>query len=250
MTWDDFPNGRWGSAFSPTYGDLTDYYLFRRIHEPDVLALRKKQWGEPKTYEEVGNIFVNFCTGKIDRLPWCEMPIQAETMRIANDIVNLNKNGFWTINSQPQINGANSADPQVGWGGAGGYVYQKAYIEFFTTKDRLQSLMGRLKDFPTLSFQAVNAKGEMEASFKERFLSAVTWGVFPGKEIVQPTVVDSDSFMIWREEAFQLWFDEWRVLYDEKSPSYEMLTKLHDELYLVNIVEHDYVNGNIFRIFS
>ena len=27
---------------------------------------------------------------------------------------------------------------------------------------------------------------------------AVTWGVFAGKEILQPTVVDPVSFMIWK----------------------------------------------------
>ena len=27
---------------------------------------------------------------------------------------------------------------------------------------------------------------------------AVTWGVFPGKEIVQPTVVDSNAFQYWK----------------------------------------------------
>lgn len=29
-------------------------------------------------------------------------------------------------------------------------------------------------------------------------VNAVTWGVFPGKEIVQPTVVDAQSFGIWK----------------------------------------------------
>jgi methylenetetrahydrofolate reductase (NADPH) len=28
--------------------------------------------------------------------------------------------------------------------------------------------------------------------------NAVTWGVFPGKEIVQPTVVDPISFVSWK----------------------------------------------------
>ena len=28
--------------------------------------------------------------------------------------------------------------------------------------------------------------------------NAVTWGVFPGKEIVQPTVVDPISFLSWK----------------------------------------------------
>jgi methylenetetrahydrofolate reductase (NADPH) len=27
---------------------------------------------------------------------------------------------------------------------------------------------------------------------------AVTWGVFAGREIIQPTVVDPVSFMIWK----------------------------------------------------
>lgn len=29
--WDEFPNGRWGDARSPAYGEITDYYLaFKR----------------------------------------------------------------------------------------------------------------------------------------------------------------------------------------------------------------------------
>lgn len=32
----------------------------------------------------------------------------------------------------------------------------------------------------------------------ERQSNAVTWGVFAGSEIIQPTVVDPDSFMIWK----------------------------------------------------
>jgi methylenetetrahydrofolate reductase (NADPH) len=27
MTWDEFPNGRWGDARSPAFGDLSDYHL-------------------------------------------------------------------------------------------------------------------------------------------------------------------------------------------------------------------------------
>lgn len=36
-------------------------------------------------------------------------------------------------------------------------------------------------------------------------VNALTWGVFPGREIVQPTVVDPASFRTWKEEAFELW---------------------------------------------
>ena len=33
----------------------------------------------------------------------------------------------------------------------------------------------------------------------------MTWGVFPGQEVQQPTVVDSQAFMAWKDEAFALW---------------------------------------------
>ena len=36
---------------------------------------------------------------------------------------------------------------------------------------------------------------------------AVTWGVFPGKEIVQPTVVDPISFEFWKV-SINFWFCE------------------------------------------
>lgn len=39
------------------------------------------------------------------------------------------RGGFLTINSQPRVNAARSDDPTFGWGGIGGYVYQKAYVE-------------------------------------------------------------------------------------------------------------------------
>ena len=28
QTWNEFPNGRWGSSHSPAFGELKDYYLF------------------------------------------------------------------------------------------------------------------------------------------------------------------------------------------------------------------------------
>lgn len=31
--------------------------------------------------------------------------------------------------------------------------------------------------------------------------NAVTWGIFPGREVIQPTVVDPVSFMFWKVPA-------------------------------------------------
>ncbi len=33
-------------------------------------------------------------------------------------------------------------------------------------------------------------------------VNAVTWGVFPAREVVQPTVVDPQSFLVWKARAF------------------------------------------------
>uniref|UniRef100_A0A1I7WPC6 SCP domain-containing protein n=1 Tax=Heterorhabditis bacteriophora TaxID=37862 RepID=A0A1I7WPC6_HETBA len=40
---------------------------------------------------------------------------------------------------------------------------------------------------------------------------AVTWGVFPGAEIAQPTVVDPLSFRAWKDEAYDMWIKNWFV---------------------------------------
>lgn len=53
---------------------------------------------------------------------------------------------------------------------------------------------------------------------------AVTWGVFPGREILQPTVVDPESFLVWKDEAFALWNVQWAKLYPENSRSREVKT--------------------------
>jgi methylenetetrahydrofolate reductase (NADPH) len=32
--------------------------------------------------------------------------------------------------------------------------------------------------------------------------NAVTWGVFPGKEITSPTIIERDSFIAWKVNSF------------------------------------------------
>jgi methylenetetrahydrofolate reductase (NADPH) len=250
MSWDDFPNGRWGDNFSPTFGSLNDYYIFRRTLDPTVRQNRLKILGSPTTEVDVSKVFVKFCQGEINWLPWCEMPIQIETGRIVEQIVKINRNGYLTINSQPQINGAASDAPDVGWGGPGGLVYQKAYIEFFTSREKLEQLRQKAAKFPSISFHAINRRGEAYSTQDKNAVTAVTWGVFPGREIIQPTVVDARSFRIWKDEAFGLWLEEWRSLYAKQSDQWKLLTWIHDNYFLVNIVENDFVNGNIYKFFD
>jgi methylenetetrahydrofolate reductase (NADPH) len=56
----------------------------------------------------------------------------------------LNENKLFTINSQPRVNAAKSTDLKFGWGPENGYVYQKAYVEFFVHKDLIQKLVDYL----------------------------------------------------------------------------------------------------------
>jgi hypothetical protein len=55
--------------------------------------------------------------------------------------------------------------------------------------------------------EVVNKSGSVNfTNIKDKRPVAVTWGVFPGKEIIQPTVVDPIAFKSWRPEvSYQEW---------------------------------------------
>ena len=69
--------------------------------------------------------------------------------------------------------------------------------------------------------------------------NAVTWGVFPGREIIQPTVVESGAFLAWKDEAFELW-NQWGLLYPEQSQSKLLLEQLKYTYFLVNLVDNSF----------
>ena len=58
------------------------------------------------------------------------------------------------INSQPAVNAAPSSDVVHGWGAKrNGFVFQKAYIEFFCSPLRMQQLLERIPAHQTLTWQ-------------------------------------------------------------------------------------------------
>lgn len=222
-TWDEFPNGRWGDSRSPAYGELSHAHLFPRH---TVVGGRERFlsfWGESLLEErEVFEVFARYIEGKIPMLPWCEMALQEETSVISAQLAALNRSGFLTINSQPAVNAASSSHPVFGWGGAGGLVYQRAYVEFFASSRLLSALMRVMDRHPSLALHAVNAdKHAVDSGVYS--VTALTWGVFPNKEILQPTIFDPASFRVWSEEAFQLWEEVWIALYDSESASGRLL---------------------------
>eukprot|EP00274_Cyanoptyche_gloeocystis_P002473 CAMPEP_0196654086 /NCGR_PEP_ID=MMETSP1086-20130531/3764_1 /TAXON_ID=77921 /ORGANISM="Cyanoptyche gloeocystis , Strain SAG4.97" /LENGTH=53 /DNA_ID=CAMNT_0041985637 /DNA_START=9 /DNA_END=167 /DNA_ORIENTATION=+ len=53
-----------------------------------------------------------------------------------------------------------------------------------------------------MTYMAVDHKGTLVSNCNKASVNAVTWGVFPAKEVLQPTVVDARSFLAWKDEAF------------------------------------------------
>lgn len=253
-TWDDFPNGRWGDNRSPAFGDLSQYHLLggggwsSASHRKEAAS----RYGEVKSFDDVVEVFTRFQKGDLKRLPWSEAEeLATETSVISAPLVWLNRNGLLTINSQPRVNAAPSIDVTVGWGSPGGYVYQKAYIEFFAKPHHVDALFEAAKSHPSLTVYAARSDNdELRTNAKMQTTCAVTWGVFPDREILQPTVVDPQSFTVWKNEAFSVWTNVWADLYEEDSPSRGVLKEMQQTLYLVNVVDNDYVGGDLFGIFK
>lgn len=101
----------------------------------------------------------------------------------------------------------------------------------------------------SLNYYAINAQGHTYTSGMKG-VTAVTWGVFPNREIVQPTVFDPNAFAVWSQEAFQLWTAMWASLYDDESHSNELIHHVHDTYFLVAIVDNDYMVDNLWSLFD
>jgi len=250
--WDEFPNGRWGKSDSPAFGELKDYYLFYLASQSPKSELLK-MWGEELTCEQdVWNVFdcyigkkPNKSGVKVERTPWCDGNMSEETNLISEQLSKVNKLGVLTVNSQPSANCVPSDDPILGWGSPGGYVFQKAYLEFFTSEENVLALLQVLGRFPGVNFQVVNKTGLINyTNIKSRKPLAVTWGVFPGQEILQPTIVDPVAFDHWRSEAFGLWTEQWGKLYEADSVSRKIIDSISESYYLVNLVDNDFPKGN------
>ena len=248
-TWDDFPNGRFGDARSPAYGEIDGYGV--SIHMSITQAVRL--WGHPKTRQDINDLFIKHIRGELAAIPWSEEELMAESSTIKPQLLDLNSKGWWTVASQPAVNGFRSEESTFGWGPANGFVFQKSFVEFFlpaaswkTLHDKLIS--AEIKD--SICFFASSTTGDFVSSDSTGSTSgeaalpstnAVTWGVFPGKEIVTPTIIEEMSFRAWSEEAFGIWA-EWAKVYGRGSETEKLLNDIRQDCWLVNIIHHDFVD--------
>uniref|UniRef100_A0AC35TKL0 Methylenetetrahydrofolate reductase n=1 Tax=Rhabditophanes sp. KR3021 TaxID=114890 RepID=A0AC35TKL0_9BILA len=251
--WDTYPNGRWSHSSSPSYREIDLFYL--KGHQSKDKQL--KMYGyQLESAKDVSNVFVRFLTQElnengvqVNQLPWNENEgkISHETQFIKKDLLWCNQNGILTINSQPQVNQAQSEDVIVGWGQAGGYCYQKAYLEFFVSKEVALKLQNLIESSyaKRINYQIINNTGSIDYNnYNGTNPNVLTWGVFPGSEIAQPTVVDPLSFRAWKDEAFDV-FNTWATIYPADSVSRKTLQTIHDEYCLVTLVDNDYVKQTV-----
>ncbi|KAJ5689303.1 Methylenetetrahydrofolate reductase 2 [Penicillium macrosclerotiorum] len=263
-TWDDFPNGRWGDARSPAFGEIDGYGPSLHV----TSAVARRLWGHPVEQSDINTLFRRLVTGDLYMVPWSEggaeegtAGLNAETDLIRPELLKLiDGRGWWTLASQPAVNGVRSDDPIFGWGPQReGFVFQKPFVEFFCSNKDYTTILKPLFEkhgHDKLTWFATNITGAFESSLPAQpadvdlddlssnpeSVNAVTWGVFRGKEIVTPTIIEEVSFRAWGEEAFRIW-DEWRRIYPRGSPTERFLDSTKNDAWLVCVVGQQFGAG-------
>lgn len=255
-TWDDYPNGRFGDTRSPAfYPPLSYSSATLPVSAPEAISL----WKYPTSAAHITTLFTSHLSGNSPtQLPWSESDtLSPETALILPHLLALNRHDWWTIASQPAVDGLPSSHPIHGWGPKGGFVFQKAFVEFFLPiTDWQKHLCPHLSSpsFRTdVSWYAGDSKGNFESSDTEgsAAVHAVTWGMFPGKEITTATMVEEVSFRAWAEEAFALWTEWARVVgrelptvggagSDRSDDARRFLRRCREGCVLVNIIGHEF----------
>ncbi|GIL46045.1 hypothetical protein Vafri_3133 [Volvox africanus] len=251
--WSSYPTGRWADRSALEYSTLSDAPQFmRRLTSTDARKEKARiAWGSSlESEEDVKAVFSKYVKGEVKLFPWSELegPQHVESPAEVKVLLDLISAGYLVINNQPRLNGIPSTDSTYGWGAPGGAIYGRAYVEFFCSPAAWVSLRPRLDAAPSVSYLAATVAGSPQGNLKHDDVVALSWGVFPGKEIVQPTVLCPASFATWKDEAFELWLSEWAGLYDEGSASRQLCTSIHDGWLLVCVVDNDYVDGDLAKV--
>ncbi|KAL5529588.1 hypothetical protein ACEPAG_5573 [Sanghuangporus baumii] len=241
-TWDEFPNGRFGDFKSPAFGLQSDPW---NSGAPNILGVSRAealaQWGSPKDTSDLTDLFLAHLHSKVTSTPFSPYPLSPESQLILPYLERLTRRGWWTLFSQPAIDGVKSDDEIHGWGPPDGYVFQKGFVEFFAEQEDVDRLEDKILNRGSgwVDFFAANEAGDLRTNVPEGGRNAVTWGVFPGQEIAQSTIIEQDSFLSWKEEAFSIW-EQWSLLYPPDSQERRLLDSVRKERWLVSVVHHNY----------
>lgn len=246
-TWDEFPNGRFGDSNSPAYGEIDGYGPNLKLHTPEQIV---QTWGTPESTKEIAKLFTDYLSGKINVLPWVDSHFSSETALIQEQLFELNQRGWFTLASQPAVNASKSTDKIIGWGPSNGYTFQKSFVEFFIPKKewdgRLALKLSQHIKEKTVTYFRGDSSGKITSNLpigghNQNSKTAITWGVFPSKEVLQPTIIDYESFKAWNEEAFLLWI-EWARCYKKETKAYKLLQSIYEDHYLISMIHHDFTD--------
>lgn len=119
-------------------------------------------WGTPTSPLSISNLFTSYLLSQTPSIPWCPTPLDRESSAILPLLLRLNSPdlGWWTVGSQPAVDGAKSEDEVYGFGPAGGYVFQKGFVEVFVREEVVRELEGRARGLGgnLVTFYAGNKK--------------------------------------------------------------------------------------------
>jgi ABC-type uncharacterized transport system involved in gliding motility auxiliary subunit len=79
-------------------------------------------------------------------------------------------------------------------------------LEFFASPEAAEKLFAAFEKDEDITYYAITSSGDLFTNVYTDTANAVTWGSFPGKEIVQPTVVEKVSFEAWKVSFASLYF--------------------------------------------
>jgi methylenetetrahydrofolate reductase (NADPH) len=110
---------------------------------------REAKWVGPTSPNAITDAFLSYLkshqTGRVElATPFTSDTLSSESLTILSQLLELTSKGWWTVGSQPAVDGTPSNDAIVGWGPVGGWVYQKAFVEFFATEEdilRIENLI-------------------------------------------------------------------------------------------------------------
>jgi methylenetetrahydrofolate reductase (NADPH) len=290
-SWDDFPNGRFGDYKSPAFGDQgpwggvgisvrqllinTAFILMPCLQRSEAF----EQWGHPKTVDDLTHLFLRHLHSKIATTPFSSSPLYDESSTILPHLERLTRKGWWTVGSQPTVDGVTSADEVFGWGPRGGYVFQKAFVEFFADKEDVEKIEKKvsqegkgLVDYFAGNVQVRNVDEFRVRGLNNLFDDRASAGVMyrttggmllrgvssPDKRLPRlPSSNESHSYhgrsepssfhlhgsdysySIQQDEAFSIWA-EWASFYRPGSDERSLLDSIQNERWLVSIVHHDF----------
>lgn len=107
-----------------------------------------REWGTPQSPSDLSHLFTSYLRSdpSTPTTPFCDLPLSPESQTILSTLLALNATDkqYWTVGSQPAVDAAASEDPIHGWGPKGGYVFQKAFVEFFVPATEVEKIEDKI----------------------------------------------------------------------------------------------------------